>query len=301
MRDVLGTLEAVDAAGHLTVRRRDGSTERIPLERVVTAKVVPSSTSRLRRARDIGVAELELVAAAGWQPLERSSLGDWMLRAAGGFTGRANSVLPLGEPGRDLDEALRTVVAWYAERGLPARFQLPLPFTAQLDAALASRGWASYNPTHVLVADLEPVRMTIVDDAGLPPVDLTDAPDAAWLQTYSYRGQELPQQAREVMIRARQPVFASVRDRGDLASGTVAVARAAIDAPWVGITAVDVVESTRRRGLATHVMKVLFDHAARNGARHAYLQVAEENLPARAMYDKLGFVTHHTYHYRVAD
>ena len=34
----------------------------------------------------------------GWPPLERGELGGWMLRAAGGFTGRANSVLPLGDP-----------------------------------------------------------------------------------------------------------------------------------------------------------------------------------------------------------
>ncbi|MBW8766779.1 MAG: GNAT family N-acetyltransferase, partial [Geodermatophilales bacterium] len=37
-------------------------------------------------------AELELLTAESWRGLERERYGDWLLRAGGGFTGRANSV-----------------------------------------------------------------------------------------------------------------------------------------------------------------------------------------------------------------
>ena len=52
------------------------------------------------------VAALELLAARSWRGLEEERLGDWLLRAAGGFTGRANSVLVVGRPPSGLPETL---------------------------------------------------------------------------------------------------------------------------------------------------------------------------------------------------
>jgi ribosomal protein S18 acetylase RimI-like enzyme len=36
------------------------------------------------------------------------------------------------------------------------------------------------------------------------------------------------------------------------------------------------------------------------GASGAYLQVEADNEGARSMYDRMGFTTHHAYHYRRA-
>ena len=65
------------------------------------------------------IAALERVAAQHWRGTEEEWLGGWLLRAAEGFTGRANSALPLADPGLPLDEALDAVTRWYAARGLP--------------------------------------------------------------------------------------------------------------------------------------------------------------------------------------
>jgi N-acetylglutamate synthase len=45
-----------------------------------------------------GVVALERLAARSWRGLEEQWHGDWLLRAGGGFTGRANSVLVVGDP-----------------------------------------------------------------------------------------------------------------------------------------------------------------------------------------------------------
>ncbi len=73
------------------------------------------------------ITELERVAAAHWRGTEEEWLGDWLLRAADGFTGRANSALPLGDPGLPLDEALAAVTEWYRARGLPPMIAVPTP------------------------------------------------------------------------------------------------------------------------------------------------------------------------------
>jgi hypothetical protein len=53
--------------------------------------------------------------------------GGWLLRAAGGFTGRANSALATGDPGMPLADAVGEVCRWYTVRGLPALVSLAYP------------------------------------------------------------------------------------------------------------------------------------------------------------------------------
>src|ERR1700753_2875891 len=48
---------------------------------------------------------LDRAAARTWRGTEEEALGGWLLRAAGGFTGRANSVLAVGDPGLPLAAA----------------------------------------------------------------------------------------------------------------------------------------------------------------------------------------------------
>jgi len=62
---------------------------------------------------------LERAAARHWQAPETGRLGEWLLRAAAGFTGRANSALPPGDPGVPLPEAVTAVQDWYRRRALP--------------------------------------------------------------------------------------------------------------------------------------------------------------------------------------
>jgi GNAT superfamily N-acetyltransferase len=286
LADVVGVL--VDAGPDLlVVRRRDGSRVEVPRSEVTVLKAVPAAP------RD--VLALEEVAALGWPAPETRWLGRWLLRAAEGWTGRGNSVLPLGEPGLPLDEALATVTAWYGERGLPGRFTIPTPARELLDGALTARGWRPYNPTTVLTADLEVVlRRLPADDR---PVTIEPAPGPDWLGLYHYRGgSSLPPVARALLAGPPVVGFAVLREGGR----PVAIARGSVDEGWVGVTAVEVDPDHRRRGLGTAVMRAILDWGRGRGATSTYLQVADDNAGALALYDSLGFARHHGYHYTVA-
>jgi ribosomal protein S18 acetylase RimI-like enzyme len=84
-----------------------------------------------------------------------------------------------------------------------------------------------------------------------------------------------------------------VRDAG----GVAAIARAAVDEGWVGITAVEVDPAHRRRGLGTHLLGALVRHGVGQGAHSAYLQTETTNTAARTLYERAGFAVHHTYRY----
>jgi len=278
--DVVGDLLALSGA-EATVETRHG-TVRVPLADIAIARVAPPST--------VDELALEAVAAQGWQPAETGTVGGWLLRAAGGFTSRANSVLPLRSPGVPLDEALERAGAWYAERGLPLKLQVPTEARRLLDAELGERGWPILTETHVLAARLELLHGT----GPSADVRLDAEPDDAWLTRYR-DGDGLEPVARAVLVRHERVVFASVRDGEDV----LAVGRGVVDQDWLGVSAVEVDPARRRRGLARAVMAALWQWGRDQGARRSYLQVEADNEPALALYEQLGYWHHHDYRYRL--
>ena len=236
---------------------------------------------------------LERLAARGWRALEEQEYGDWLLRAGGGFTGRANSALVVGAPPAPTPEAIAHLLRWYGRRGLRPQAQVPLPGAEAVDAALAAAGWECDEDVLVLTAPL----------TGWPdphvPVDLAPAPDDAWLEGYRYRGRPLPPVARDVLVNADDPVFAAVR-LDPAPAPPAGVARGVVVEGWLCVSAVTVAEQHRRRGLATGLMAALGAWARDRGAHSCLLQVLATNEPALALYRRMGFTEHHRYHYRLA-
>lgn len=285
--DTIGELVSADAT-HLVVRPdRGGPDARIARAEIAAAKPVPP---RRRRA---GTAELHRIGARTWPAVETEPVGDWLLRAADGWTRRANSVLAVGDPGMPLPAAVDTVTAWYAARHLPPRAQLAEGEADDLDALLADRGWRAEAATLLLTAPIDRVRAA-APAAALPPVTFAAEPSADWLALFGAR-KGVSAAARAVLT-GGDATFAEVRaDGGELA----AIGRGAVADGHLLVAALEVVPAYRRRGLARQVTAALAQrHADR--AHTVFLQVEEDNTAARTLYDRLGFRRHHRYHYRTA-
>ena len=273
--DVLGYLTAANDT-ELTIET-DRGTVVVPLTEVHLAKTVPAR----RRGTAREVLALERVAAAAWPPPVLDHLGEWLLRAADGWTNRGNSALPLGDPGRSVPEAIDAVIDWYRGHGLTPAVTTPLPATAAVARELDRRGWTPRPPTLVQTAPLP-------DPAS--GVRLSETPDEDWLAVVAGRKGGLPAAARHILSAPRQVRFASVyRD------SLVAIARGVVDGDWLGLSLVEVVPSARRQGLARLVTRALAGWARDEGATRAYLQVEEHNESAVALYASMGFTTHHRY------
>lgn len=289
--DTVGVLTSWDS-GVLLITQKNGQSVRIAESALVAGKVVPAAPAR-RRGPAASFEELTRVASRSWQPLESEPLGEWTLRAAEGFTRRANSVLPLGDPGIPLDDALARVTSWYAERGLPAYVQAATGAAGTqelLCAELERRGWTSEVSAEVRIGALAPVGD--VDAPVADAVRLTRAPDEDWLGRYGKVTD--PALARRMLVEGPSVWFAAL-------PGGRAIGRCVVDGRWAGFAAVTVDPAHRREGLATAVMAALARRALEEGASAAWLQVETDNAAARALYDGLGFAIHHTYHhYRAA-
>lgn len=286
--DILGDLVEVRADA-LRVRTDAGADVVVPLAEVVAAKAVPP-----RPAKYSEIAALERELVAGLPPVETAWLGQWLLRAAGGWTNRANTALVLGDPGTDLDTAVARVVAWYRERGLLPRFALPLPLAGAVDRHLGALGWERYVETLVRTADLDPLIGADLPSA-LPPVLIDDPPPEGWWRLVAGRKGSLPEVARRIVTAPPVRGFATVAGAD---GAPIAIGRGVVHGGWLGLSLIEVVPAARRRGLARHVVATLAAWGREVGARRAYLQVEADNTAAVALYDRLGFRTHHRYVHR---
>ena len=287
--EVVGTLLAATATS-LSVRRRDGTVVEVAVADVVAGRVVAPAASAT-----VGAAELHRVMASGWRALETEPLGEWLLRAAGGFTRRANSALVLGSPGLPLADAVGLVERWYADRGLPAKLQVPASEAGGLADVLGPRGWTVAAATHVMTAEAAHVLRAAADAPDVE-VRIDPEPDDAWLAAYRSDAHPLPEVARTLLTNHDNVAFASVRSDGACAG----VARIAVDGPWAGLFAVEVAPEHRRRGLARAVTAGAVRWAVGCGARRCYLQVLADNAEAVALWSRLGFTRHHDYVYATA-
>ncbi|MGW1023127.1 GNAT family N-acetyltransferase [Streptomyces sp. NPDC002577] len=295
--DTVGVLTSWDE-GVLVITRRTGESVRIPESSLVAAKVVPAAPAR-RRGPAASYEELARITARAWPPVECERLGEWELRAAGGFTRRANSVLPSGDPGMPLDEALAYVRDWYGKRDLPAYIQTATGAEGTqevLCAELERRGWVREVTALLRIAPLAPIADAGTDEA-VARVRLARSLDEAgegWLLRYKRTSVPGPH-VRAVLAGGPSVWFAYVP--GAAGDVPAAIGRCVVDGRWTGFMAVEVDPAYRRQGLATAVMAALARQALSEGASAAWLQVEDDNGGARALYDGLGFATHHAYHH----
>ncbi|WP_404381165.1 GNAT family N-acetyltransferase [Knoellia locipacati] len=316
MTDAVGVLVSRTDAEVVVATRRGEVT--IRRDRIVAAKEIPPRPSRRGAPHlALSVADLQRVMGAAWGAIERERLGDWELRASRGFTQRGNSVLPVGEPGMTLAEAVDRIEQWYAVRGLPARVSLAGPVGFEpgddpLGAELVARGWTAGDRTLNLTASTAAIAGEALTDAGSPDVHLSRHLDEPWLDAYAQSRPLDRDVAAQVLTGSPDQLFASIALGGGLAQGlglstpgsraprTVAIGRLALAHGWAGVAAVWTDPAFRGRGLATRVTRTLASAARADGTHLLHLQVESDNEPAIRLYERLGFERHSAYVYLTA-
>jgi ribosomal protein S18 acetylase RimI-like enzyme len=233
---------------------------------------------------------LEIACSDAWPPVTQERLGQWRLRWADGFTGRANSALAVGDPVITLPEALDAVCDFAHSHGIPPKIQVVQG--SPTEAGIATAGWvpdlghAAGHDVVVLVADVK---------GGAANRDwMLPEPTPAWW---------------ELTIGSTEPTDA---ERHVLTGGTVGYGVAEVDGVAAGVVRGAVIGDVlhiarlavrpeyRRRGLAVRLLEAADAWAAELGAARTALQVSVTNAPALALYGSLGFAEHHRYRYWVS-
>jgi GNAT superfamily N-acetyltransferase len=239
----------------------------------------------------VEILAIERRALNAWPALENQTVGGWSLRAAGGWTKRANSANALAPSG-----AFATVKAraetFYADRGLPAIFRITPLAPPDADAALAAAGYTRFDPSLVLTMPLAP-------GLGDDRVRIEQAPTEAWLGAYA-AANGLPVGMRSthdaiVGAIAMPAAFASCETEGR----AVAFGLAVLEGGMIGLFDIVTLPAERGRGFGRAVTGALLEWGRRAGATGSYIQVRSVNAAARSLYASLGYGEAYAYHYRM--
>ncbi|RNI19486.1 GNAT family N-acetyltransferase [Flexivirga caeni] len=325
--DVLGQVRAVDDESVVVDTR--GGVATVRLDRIALARrVPPPPVRRPRRApggEDIGIDDLQVLMTAGMPPLDSARVGEWLLRSAEGYTGRANSALPVGDPGIPLLAAIEQVTAWYGERNQPALVQLPHPADAnpqqsELGSFLAQHNWRFLTRTLVMTRPTSATapsgpahsplpRMTASspNDGAISPslgesavtrdnVAVSESPSDDWWSSASPRSLEHRDTLASVLELIPEAAYLTAY-AGDQPVGHL---RLAFTDGWSGVFDVHTDPASRRTGVARALLASATEVAAQRRIPLQYLQVAADNLAAVGLYESLGWRVHHAYHYATA-
>jgi N-acetylglutamate synthase len=284
LTDAVGEL-AAETGEALVVHTRRGPV-RVQRGAVVAVRAIPPPVPR--RASWAAVAQLENLCADAWPaPVDRP-LGAWRLRAAGGFTGRANGALAVGDPGMPVRAALEAVRAFAAGHEVPPRVQVPVG--SPWDRAVADAGWV-LEVGHEAGAQVA----VLVADVACPdadhPVELSQRPTDAWWDLSLGRS---PTSDERFVLDPGPPLLTAF----GLVPGAGAV-RAAVVGDHLHLSRLAVQPDARRAGVGTALTTAAVAWGRTHGARWAVLQVALHNTAARAFFDRLGATEHHRYRYLV--
>jgi ribosomal protein S18 acetylase RimI-like enzyme len=215
----------------------------------------------------------------------------WILRMLRGRAKRARSVNAVYASSLPLAEKIAYCERLYATAGLPAIFRItPFSQPPALDEELARRDYERFEPTAVEAA---PIDRKLLGQPGADPMELD-----AWVQAVGdLRGSPAAHRTGHLVRLQGMPLklrAVAIRTHGCL----VATGLTIVEDDCAGLFDIITSDESRRQGHARTVVSTLLHVAWELGARHAYLQVKEDNEPARRLYRQFGFEEKYVYWYR---
>jgi len=238
---------------------------------------------------------IEELSLNAWASLQTVMYDGWIIRFAGGYTKRANSVNPLYPSTLDLGEKIHFCESMYQNKKLPVVFKItPAVYPANLDEELSANGYQKDSATSVQVMELDPVNVQVAGQICLQE-DLSDE----WLDNFcrmSAVSEPNRVTLRQILTNiVPRRCFVSLQSDGRI----IACGLGVLQSAYIGLFDIVTDSTFRRCGYGQQLVESILAWGKQNKAEKAYLQVMLNNPPALHLYEKIGFREKYQYWYRV--
>ena len=260
---------------------------------------------------------IEEISLNAWPSHKMELYDGWLIRFSHNYTYRTNSVHQVGASRLPIQEKVEYCEEIYKNFHTPVIFKISPLIDPSFDTFLEERGYEVRHITENMVMDYEnfhPYEQVSVEyeyygrNSGLPSfivypdnviVQLRDRISDDWINAiFRLNGTNNPTLRRIVpsMYHAipKETIAAYIEIDGRI----VATGLGIRDRDHVGIYAIYVDPSCRRKHYARSICTAILTEARKKGAKHAYLQVVKGNASARSLYESLGFEYLYTYWFR---
>ena len=234
-----------------------------------------------------------------WPSHQMQVYDGWILRFSHFYTHRTNCVEIIGPSELSLREKVDYCEEVYRKWGTPAIFKISPLTPSALELLLDERG---YHIEH------EVDNMVLPDLSGIAPAEEPFLPltvgervDGEWLEGL-FALKDMTNEVHKAIVPSMYAAIPkdeitvkAIDGNGHIAATGLGI----LDRGYVGIYAIHVREDCRRKGLAEAIVRTLLRKGHEQGAGKAYLQVVSDNEAAKRLYEKLGFQTEYSCHFRV--
>jgi ribosomal protein S18 acetylase RimI-like enzyme len=215
----------------------------------------------------------------------------WLVRLQRGKAKRARSVNAVYPSSLALADKIPYCERLFESVALPALFRItPFSEPAALDAELDRRGYVRFDPTAVEAAPIDPSRL---DAPEAQPMDLS-----SWVEAVgALRASPIDQRSGHLARLQGMPLpklAVAIKSQGNVLATGLAI----IEGDCAGLFDIVTRTDAQRQGHAKNIVASLLRRAWELGARHAYLQVNQDNIAARGLYAQFGFEEKYLYWYR---
>lgn len=242
------------------------------------------------------VLECERRIVNAWPAPGTLLIGDWVVRFASGYSGRANSASPL-KPGAELDETtLALIEELYRGDGLPPCIRLTPLAGAATAAAVIARGYRVRDASFGMIAGTDAFEPKIDPDVQLEARAGEDW--IAGVAAHQTGAKRHIGNLSAIVERIRLPAaFATLLIAGE----PVAYGMAVSERGMAEIGSIVVDPAHRGHGFGRAIVGGLMSWANAMANEQAYLQVDQTNAVAIGLYRSLGFRQLYGYETRVLD
>lgn len=249
---------------------------------------------------------LERLALNTHPPLKTQVFDGWTAGFTEGYTGRANSVLPLETGTLPLETKIHSFEEMYAKQHLPCRFKMTSAAPQGLQDLLENKGYEMQNKTDVLHTQSDNLmfleRLESVEEPEEIGVIITSNPDNLWLSSF-FEFEKIDNEKYQQIAKKQFKIVDKNQNLSALycrllhSGKDVGVASAVIQNGVLFLLNVVISQEFRGKGFGKILIKEILENACILGAKKLYLQVVQSNSVAQSLYKSFGFEYLYSYWY----
>ena len=255
---------------------------------------------------DFTIEELTMNA---WPSLQTLLYDGWIIRMAGGYTKRANSINPIyscenkcranpvnsnSSSNIKLQEKIKKCEELYRLNNLPIIFKIiDCDEYKLLDRKLEDLNYEKLDLTSVQVC--KKIKPTKIHEEITTEVQITEDWKRCFYSCYNISNMETMGIIDKMLKNIRHPIICVLYiDNGQYAGCGYGV----VESGYVGLFDIIVKEEFRGKGIGKKLVETILAQSKERGADKAYLAVVNNNIIAKKLYQKIGFIEIYKYWYR---